>query len=210
MNHGAVIRSWRKAARKVMVCQRPCGTLALIRWPRGAQPRSGAMLVLVQVSSMNTRREGSIRSRYLVHCAAGGRHRDGPARRQSASFFVTELLGVDEFPHRAVIHLQATLGEFSHQPAQGEIRLPAPLHQPITMPSRNLLRPVAAELVWLDATGLAEAPHPIDRRTDAYAKLCRCLMARQPTFDDSSNHPLTKVVRIRSPHPCWPPSQPAC
>jgi hypothetical protein len=30
-------------------------------WPRGAQPRRGAMLVLVQVSSMKTRREGSIR-----------------------------------------------------------------------------------------------------------------------------------------------------
>jgi hypothetical protein len=28
---------------KVMVCQRPCGTLALRRWPRGAQPRSGAI-----------------------------------------------------------------------------------------------------------------------------------------------------------------------
>jgi hypothetical protein len=26
--HGAVMRSWRKAAMKVMVCQRPCGTLA--------------------------------------------------------------------------------------------------------------------------------------------------------------------------------------
>jgi hypothetical protein len=31
MNHGAVMRSWRKAAMKVMVCQRPCGTLALMR-----------------------------------------------------------------------------------------------------------------------------------------------------------------------------------
>src|SRR2546430_1015068 len=29
-------------------------------------------------------------------------------------------------------------------------------------------------------------------------------------FDDSSHHPLTKVVRIGSSHPCWPPSQPAC
>ena len=45
-----------------MVCQRPCGTLALRRWPRGAQPLSGAMLVLVQVSSMKTRRAGSMRS----------------------------------------------------------------------------------------------------------------------------------------------------
>src|SRR5215472_11330037 len=39
----------------------PCGTLASRRRPRGAQPRRGAMLVLVQVSSMKTRRAGSIR-----------------------------------------------------------------------------------------------------------------------------------------------------
>ncbi len=45
-----------------MVVQRPCGTLAGRRWPSGLQPRSGAMLVLVQVSSMKTRRAGSMRS----------------------------------------------------------------------------------------------------------------------------------------------------
>jgi hypothetical protein len=33
------------------------------------------------------------------------------------SFFVTELLSVDELPHRAVVDLEATLGEFGHQPA---------------------------------------------------------------------------------------------
>ena len=42
------IRSWRSAATKVVVFQRPCGTLAVSLIPRGAQPRSGAMLVLVQ------------------------------------------------------------------------------------------------------------------------------------------------------------------
>ena len=52
-----------------MVFQWPCGTVALSRSPRGAQPRSGAMLVLVQVSSMNTRRDGSIRPWYFTHCA---------------------------------------------------------------------------------------------------------------------------------------------
>src|SRR6266702_4305807 len=36
-------------------------TLALSRMPRGAHPRSGAMLVLVQVPSMKTRRSGWIR-----------------------------------------------------------------------------------------------------------------------------------------------------
>lgn len=52
---------WRSAARKVVVFQRRCGTLAVSRLPRRAHPRSGAMLVLVQVSSMKTKRCGAIR-----------------------------------------------------------------------------------------------------------------------------------------------------
>lgn len=46
---------------RVSVFQWPCGTLACSLWPRGAQPRIGAMLVLAQVSSMNTSRRGSRR-----------------------------------------------------------------------------------------------------------------------------------------------------
>ena len=107
---------------------------------------------------------------------------------------MTELLGVDEIPHRAVIDIQATLGEFGHQPTQGEIRLPAPLHQPIAALPRDLLRPIAADLVRLDAAGLVETPHPVDRRTDRYAKLGRCLMARQATFGDSPYYPFSKVI----------------
>ena len=37
-----------------------CGTLAFSLCPRGAQPRSGATLVLVQVSSMKTKRSHAI------------------------------------------------------------------------------------------------------------------------------------------------------
>ena len=131
MNHGAVMRSWRKAAMKVMVCQRPCGTLALMRCPRGAQPRSGAILVLVQVSSMNTSRVGIDPISIL-----------GPLRPPTGDvgtvllganqlpFFITELLSVDELPHRAVIDLEATLSQFGHQPSHGKI-LPATLHPAI-------------------------------------------------------------------------------
>src|SRR5580704_879772 len=117
------------------------------------------MLVLVQVSSMNTRREGSIRSRYLVHCA---RRRATSGRSCSVAisvFFITELLSVDELPHRAVIDLEAALSELSHQPAHGKI-FPAALHQPFAVQPRNLLWPIAADLVRLDAAGLLEALHP--------------------------------------------------
>jgi hypothetical protein len=52
----ASIRSWRNAAGKVVVSEWPCGTLAVSLLPRGARPRKLAMLVLVQVSSMKTKR----------------------------------------------------------------------------------------------------------------------------------------------------------
>lgn len=46
------MRSQRRAARNVSVRQRPCGTLATSRWPRGARPWLRDMVVLAQVSSM--------------------------------------------------------------------------------------------------------------------------------------------------------------
>src|SRR2546421_475103 len=69
MTHGASIRSERNAARKVSVRQRPCGTLATSLWPRAQRPCVRVMLVLAQVSSMKTRREGSSRPWYFFHCA---------------------------------------------------------------------------------------------------------------------------------------------
>ncbi|MGX1412823.1 hypothetical protein [Bradyrhizobium elkanii] len=49
-----------EAFRKVMVFQWPKGAAAWRRCPQRPQPRNGAMLVLIQVSSINTRREASI------------------------------------------------------------------------------------------------------------------------------------------------------
>src|ERR1700740_3182668 len=105
------MRSWRKAARKVMVFQRPCGTLVGSLWPRGAHPRNAAISVLVQVSSMKTRRSGSTRSWYLIHWArrlgTSGRSRS-PA---TTLFFETEVLGMDELPYRTIVNLQPAIGE---------------------------------------------------------------------------------------------------
>jgi hypothetical protein len=63
-----------------VVFQWPCGTLAVSLAPRSAQPRKVAMLVLVQVSSMKTRRCAfagpgwpSAGSRTLRHLGCVGR-----------------------------------------------------------------------------------------------------------------------------------------
>ena len=56
------MRSLRSAARNVAVFQWPCGIFGdEPTCPRGAQPWRRVMFVLVQVSSMKTRREGSTR-----------------------------------------------------------------------------------------------------------------------------------------------------
>src|SRR5271167_4666175 len=102
------------------VFQWPWGTLATSLSPRGAHPRSGSMLVLVQVSSMKTRRSGSIWFCRFIHCA---RRRATSGRSRSLAtrlFFEAELCRVDEVPHRPIIDLEAALGELGYQPAQRE------------------------------------------------------------------------------------------
>src|SRR6185295_12189122 len=77
----------------------------------------------VQVSSMKTRREGSTRSWYLIHCA---RRRATSGRSRSPAtmlFFEAQLLVVDKGPDRTVVDLQTALGEFARQPEQGEVLL---------------------------------------------------------------------------------------
>jgi hypothetical protein len=56
---GAVMPQQRRPAITVVTFQCPCGTGASNRSPRAARPCRRAMLVVAQVSSMNTRRPGS-------------------------------------------------------------------------------------------------------------------------------------------------------
>src|SRR6202171_2219342 len=116
---------------------------------------------------------------------------------------------MDELPDRAIIDLETAPGEFSHQPTQGEVAVLDPLQQPEAVLARNRLRPVAAHLAWRNAPGLTHALHPVDRRADAHPKLLRRPGTRHSARHNRCNHPLTKINRIRSAHPCWPPSQPA-
>ena len=63
----------------VHVCQRPCGSLAIRRVPRGERPWRRIILVLAQVSTMNTRRLGQAGPGISSTGSAGGRCRRGPA-----------------------------------------------------------------------------------------------------------------------------------
>src|SRR5215831_9922954 len=207
-SHGASIRSCRNAARKVVVFQRRCGTLAVSLRPRGAHPRSGAILVLVHVSSMKTRRSGSMRARYFVHWARR-RATSGRSRSPAATlFFEAQLLGMHEVPHRVVVDLQAATGKFGNQTAYGEIAVPDPLRQPDCVVSRNRLWLVTAHLARLNAAGLLDPLHPADGSADRHPKLLGSPIARHPALD-RGHDALTEIQRIRLAHPCWPPIQPA-
>ena len=67
------------------------------------------------------------------------------------AFFEAQLLGVDEVPHRPVIDLEATLGQFGHQPAQGEVFLLVRSSKPSTVLARDRLRLVPAHLARRNA-----------------------------------------------------------
>src|SRR4051812_22863901 len=130
MSHGASMRSWRRAARKVMVFQWPCGTLALSLVPEGDQPRRGAMLVLVQVSSRKTRVRASIRPDTQPIAGAFAPRPGDPARQPPEFFFEGQVLGMHELPNRPDIHLEPALSQLANQPFQREVPCPHAFHQP--------------------------------------------------------------------------------
>src|SRR5580704_13386308 len=104
------------------------------------------MLVFVQVSSMNTRRSGSILLCRFVH---GTRRRAMSGRSRSLAttvFFEAKPFGVDEVPHRSIVDFEAALGEFAHEPAQREAAFPDAARQEYLMLAGNRLRLVPAHL----------------------------------------------------------------
>src|SRR5262249_62390333 len=109
------IGSWRRAARKVRVRQRPWGALATSRRPLAQRPWVRVMLVLAQVSSMKTRRVGSIRPWYFFHCA---RRRATSGRSCSLAcrlFFEADAFVLEEVPDRVVADLDAAAGQLHQQ-----------------------------------------------------------------------------------------------
>src|SRR5580700_3777355 len=187
-------------ATKVMVCQWPWGTFATKRLPFGAQPRSGSMLVFVPVSSMNTRRLGSIRLWRFVHWA---RRRATSGRSRSLAttvFFEAELLGVNKIPHRPIIDLKPALSQFGHQPAQGEGPVPDAPRQKSRVLAGDRLGLMPAHLARRDAPRLPKPPHPINHRARRDPEARRRLMPRQPFLQNRSHRALAKIHRIRLAH----------
>src|SRR4029077_13946031 len=100
-----------RSATKVVFSQWRCGTLPTSRSPRGARPRSRAILVEVPVSSMKTSRSGAslaCLSDHAVRAAATSGRSFSAAR---TLFFEADAVAVEEPPDRTEPRLLLTLIE---------------------------------------------------------------------------------------------------
>src|SRR5580700_7665886 len=114
------------------------------------------MLVLAQVSSMNTRREGSSRPWYFRHCA---RRRATSGRSCSLAcrlFFEGNALVHEEVPNREVAHLDAACRKLRPDRPQRQVGL---LGQAGQKPF-----PLRSQRIGPPAADLAAAALPVARK----------------------------------------------
>ena len=105
-----------------MVRQRPYGANPRNRFPLGPQPRTGVMLVLIQVSSMNTRWRGSKRcchdfQRFRLRATSAR-----PCSRANSVFFEAQTLAAQELPDGIMGNLHTAHRQFVLQAMQGQMR----------------------------------------------------------------------------------------
>src|SRR5262249_12725925 len=205
MTQGASMRSHPRPPTKVSVRPRPCGTLATSRVPLAHRPYRRVMLVLAQVSSMKTRRLGSMRPWYFFHCA---RRRATSGRSCSAAcrlFFERHFLGLQEVPDRLAAHPDAAGCKLGLDAAQRQIRLHGqPPQQPVAL-TREHERPIPPpHRLARRAPRRPVALRPPHNARNADYELPRRLTATLAAFD-RRHHPFAQIKRIRSRHPYWPP-----
>jgi hypothetical protein len=201
---GATIPSWRKPATRVIVFQCPCGTDPTNRSPRRQRPRSLTILVLVAVSSMNTRRAGS-----SMLCFRSQRRRARATSARSCSlarrlFFDGDIMSLEKPPDRGAAAWNSLLAHRGNDLVQRQIRLCGNQSQ---QPFRVLLqrRRAPAARLCLGASGVTPALQPFHRRTGAEAEAFGRFPPRRPGFD-CFDHTLSQVVRIRLRHRLAPPN----
>src|SRR5262249_12690761 len=106
-------------------------------------------------------------------------------------FFETQLLGMDEVPHRSVVDLKAPLGKLADQPAQREVSFLDPAKKPSPVRPRNRLRLAPAHLAGRTAPRPPRPTTPSDRRAGTYPNPRGCLSRGQPTRLNRRNHAFT-------------------
>src|SRR5436190_13973542 len=195
---GATTPVCRSPAINVTVSQCPIGTSPTKRSPRGFQPLRRTMLVVTEVSSINTRRAGSRKPCSRIQRR---RARATSARLRSAArrlFFNSDAVASKEPGERAAASWHSPLVQSRNNLAKREVRL-------LTDESENLMRIL---LQWRStpSTGyrlagpvVAKALHPPDRGTDADVELFGCFTSGSSSFHEA-NDSHSQLTRIRSMH----------
>src|SRR6185503_15194111 len=163
------------------------------------------MLVLVQVSSMKTRRSASnLRRRRFQRArrlATSGRSCSAACR---LFFFETQSLVLEKVPDREGTDLYAACDELLPQRLDRQVRFLRQTAQHKDAVRRQRIGPVSPELPGLLAAFPVVALQPFDDARHAQAEAFGSRIARLAALY-SRNHAVTKILGIGSRHPCWPP-----
>src|SRR5579883_2506140 len=196
---GAVRRSQRKAPRNVSVRQWPCGVKPRTRSPFGPHPRSGAMLVLIQVSSIKTRRRGSS---LACHECQRWRLRAMSERarsRASSVFFEAQPFAAQKQPNCIVGDLNPARSEFILESVKRQMRrLADPFLDEGAMRLEDRL-PMATHLTGRYRAGRSITLRPLHHRRHRHPKPQRHRAAAL-TLCNSRNSTLTQVIGNWSDH----------
>src|SRR5215470_4137879 len=107
-------------------------------------------------------------------------------------------------PDRRFSDVHLFLGQPCLKLCQRDIRLLRhPLPNPLFICCKSKF-PITAKFGRTDTTCLAVEPENANDRADAHTKLLRSLRYGS-TIVNHLDNAITQVLRIRFPHPCWPP-----
>src|SRR5690606_9436767 len=166
-------------------------------------------LVLIHVSSMNTRRPGS---RWGMASIQRRRRRTTSARFCSlayAVFFERAAFALEKAPDRIVRYGDTLAGEHILELVQGQVRYFFDLRQHEVAMRLEAASLMATELGRRRAARLLQPLAPFHHRRWGELVLSRDRPAGF-TRSDRLRHSLPEIVRVRLRHACWPPPQQAC
>src|SRR5215472_11811332 len=180
---------YRRSAATKVIFQCPCGTWPTSRSPWAQRPYSRTILVLAEVSSMNTSRAGSNMPCSRIQCR---RRRATSARSCSAArsaFFKCDLVALKEPPYRRAAAGNLVLAHRTNHLVQRQVRLF--INQSKQKPFMLLQRRDApAARLGGTAAALAKALHPGHRCAGTDFVMLGRLTPRRTAFHPGNNtHP---------------------
>src|SRR3978361_2087202 len=166
------------------------------------------MFVFAQVSSMKTRRLGSILPCRCCHCrrlrATFGRSCSLACRL----FFKAEAGTIDNVPQGKIADLDAAAFQFGQQCTQRQIwLLRDPFENAVTFLGQGK-GPIPTRRLCRNATLFSIQPCPSLHGRLADLEHCRRLKPAH-TRAERCHNAFSQIQCVRSAHGCWPPTQPA-